>query len=289
MEWTEQMLETMMHEVYQKKLHLMANKAGSKGAWEEFLDHLFEQRDFIPLKTAYYKRGNPRNIRKKYQDTLDLIKRDLETGNQSGKEGERSTLYKLVENIFYDIDEAEATKKSAEDLKRKLDENVDLVLAEGGRKKPTKGWGVRMGLDGQLDSGSTTTSSVSSKTASPSFEEQLLNMLKEPISQAQDVVEETVKDTMQEYLESSDKNIYDCILESRIAGDCAEQVNELGLDVLISIYCARGLNFAQEPFKTALEKVGISVLACHKAYALLQKWCKAAMAVRKEDSFRTPN
>ena len=88
MEWTEQMLETMMHEVYQKKLHLMANKAGSKGAWEEFLDHLFEQRDFIPLKAAYYQRGNPRNIRKKYQDTLDLIKRDLETGNQSGKEGE---------------------------------------------------------------------------------------------------------------------------------------------------------------------------------------------------------
>ncbi|KAJ1425469.1 hypothetical protein B484DRAFT_397908, partial [Ochromonadaceae sp. CCMP2298] len=54
------------------------------------------------------------------------------------------------------------------------------------------------------------------------------------------------------------------------------ELEDLGLDTIISIYCARGENFSQNIFKDALKVLGLSAASTHKMYKNMDKWRIAA-------------
>ena len=56
-----------------------------------------------------------RKIRDKYDSTLLKVTKDIQKGNQSGKEGDLSEIYRLVKQINDDINESEETKTDAKE------------------------------------------------------------------------------------------------------------------------------------------------------------------------------
>jgi hypothetical protein len=54
------------------------------------------------------------------------------------------------------------------------------------------------------------------------------------------------------------------------------ELEDLGLDTITSIYCARGENFSQKIFKEALKELGLSAAFTHKMYKNMDKWRIAA-------------
>ena len=93
----------------------------------------------VYLSFGFYKvdpdgKVNPRNLRDKYNEIIVSVGKDKETGNQSGKEGDLSQTYKLVQQITDEMDEAEAEKdylktERAED-KVKLEGNEASILGK---------------------------------------------------------------------------------------------------------------------------------------------------------------
>ena len=151
--WTEAMACTLLNLVVAKGVHLISGK-GFSAAWDGLNRDLFENEEFTAFKADHFKEGNYRKIRDKFDKLLVDVQKDIDCGNQSGKYGEQSDLYRLVKQIKDDIDEKEdekdAEKEATVELKRKLEENEDTILSGHGRKKPPAGWGVRKGVDGNL-------------------------------------------------------------------------------------------------------------------------------------------
>jgi hypothetical protein len=61
-------------------------------------------------RAAHYKADNHRKIRDKFENILNEVQKDIETGNQSGKDGELSEKYLLVQQIKEEIDDQDAEK-----------------------------------------------------------------------------------------------------------------------------------------------------------------------------------
>ena len=87
------------------------------------------------------------------------VVRDIETGNQSGKQGELSLQYQLVKQINEEIDHQAAEKEDAVELKRKLEEMEGRIVA--GETRPRQrhvqgpgGWGATVDVDGTISGSS---------------------------------------------------------------------------------------------------------------------------------------
>ena len=85
---------------------------------------------------------DPRRMQDHYKSLSRLVYEDICTGNQSGKEGEKSEVYKLVEQLRTESDQAEAleneVKKDGADLQDRFNETVDTVLNGKNNNKANK-------------------------------------------------------------------------------------------------------------------------------------------------------
>ena len=139
MTYTDSMIETMLTLVIATGAHL-ASGHKSTTKWTEVYNSFFLDKEVLPFKEVFYKvypdgKVNPRNLRDKYNEIIVSVGKDKETGNQSGKEGDLSQTYKLVQQI---TDEMEAEKdylktERAED-KVKLEGNEASIL---GKRAPS--------------------------------------------------------------------------------------------------------------------------------------------------------
>ena len=58
-------------------------------------------------------------------------------------------------------------------------------------------------------------------------------------------------------------------------------IEDIGLKVLVSIYCTRGGNFAARAFKEELREMELPMLACSKIYMGLQEWRREFESLQK--------
>jgi hypothetical protein len=104
--WTAEMVEVLFYYVIFHQNHIITNTKN----WTRTQDSFFKQ----PALLAYVDTHKPkvsemcselesvRNIKDKYKKVLIAVRKDVEEGgNQSGKYGDRSQLYKYVEQIIY--------------------------------------------------------------------------------------------------------------------------------------------------------------------------------------------
>jgi hypothetical protein len=128
--WTEEMTCTLLNLVMVKGCHLVSGK-GVSAAWESLHRDLFNNDEFLPYKADHYKEGNFRKIRDKFDKVLESVQKDIDSGNQSGKYGDQSTLYELVKQIKDEIDEKEdenkAGKQETLEMKRKMEQAEDTL------------------------------------------------------------------------------------------------------------------------------------------------------------------
>ena len=152
--WNDEMVVVLLNLVVTEGVHI-AKKSEITKKWNAVNDLFFEQNELLLYKSAY-KKDDHRKLRDKYKSELKKIKADIDTGNQSGKSGELSQKYQLVQHI-----------------------------------------------------------------------------LKE---------------------------------------DTVEILYEIGIDLMIDIYCTRGWSFGAEKFKDAMEKMMMKPIVAHKMYRTLERW-----------------
>ena len=102
-------------------------------------------------------KGNPDY--RKMKDHFDTVcskdvYQDIQTGNQSGKEGDLSEKYNLVQSIMTETDEAEALKEGKkaekEELQEKLANTTEAVL-NGTKHNANKNTAIRIKMsDGSV-------------------------------------------------------------------------------------------------------------------------------------------
>ena len=236
--WSHIQEECLLELVIAAGLHLVSGTKGINEKWEELYKDLFENEEFSSYKGEHYKEGGSRKIRDKYIAIVSAIQRDIEIGNQSGKEGDLSkrlvvsnsllfiylyyfTRYKLVKQIKLEIDEADELKLSEAEVKRKTQDVEDQILSgtaasikKAKKSKPAQGWGVRKDINGLVTGEDLSRSSSSSKTDSTvkSLDEALLEYLnakpKDNVKFSATCHEELIEEQMTLWAELHYKDVY---------------------------------------------------------------------------------
>ena len=280
--WTEDMVTTLLNIVILKKAHLSGGCKGVKEIWNDVNNAFFAQSFMDQYRAAHYKADNHRKIRDKFENILNEVQKDIETGNQSGKDGELSEKYLLVQQIKEEIDDQDAEKATNGELKRKLDANADEILKRAKVLKPVEGFGRRKSLDGST-SDSKGSDSSNSKNTMTSFDEKLLSFLEKDKSTAT-CPEEDVEKTMAEWIERRGKSELDLLSEGKMPVELFPTLDYIGMDVILNIYCSRSLNFSPIYFKEQLTLLNIGVLETHKIYKVFDKW-----RIQACDAFKITN
>ena len=129
------MVVVLLNLVISEGAHL-ALKNDIINKWNKVNDLFFEQNELIPYKSAY-KKDDHRKIRDKYKSEMKKTKADIDTGNQSGKTGELSQKYQLVQHILTEMDSEEEERKEKKKDKEVLN-TIEGQTLNGNRPNPLK-------------------------------------------------------------------------------------------------------------------------------------------------------
>jgi len=207
---------------------------------------------------------------------LARVQSDMEKGNQSGKEGERSALYKLVE----------------QEINHEIDETAETTINVGSTKPP-QGWGKKRCLDGTIigndlskdtPSSTTTTTSASANnfSGSTTFERICLNfMMNGSRSSAannsaekmkEDVInEEDVEKKMHRFMNIYRMDELHFLRESNCGHEDYDILREIGMYILVNIYCTLGQKFNPIFFKNEMRSLNFTSMFSHKLYCYLKR------------------
>jgi len=167
--WNDEMVVVLLNLVVTEGVHI-AKKSEITKKWNAVNDLFFEQNELLLYKSAY-KKDDHRKLRDKYKSELKKIKADIDTGNQSGKSGELSQKYQLVQHILKEIDCEEEEKEEKKKEKEQLN-TIEGQTLNGNRPNPLK----KRDLDGNIVDSSDSTKKVKINT----FESAMLNFLAGP-------------------------------------------------------------------------------------------------------------
>ena len=164
--WNEEMEVTLLNLVVTEGIHI-ANKSEVTKKWNTVNDLFFDQNELLPFKATAYKKDDARKLKDKYSKILKAAKADIDTGNQSGKTGDLSQKYVLVQHIFNEMDANDEERKERKKEKELLN-TIEGQTLNGNRPNPLK----KRDLDGNI-----TDSSDSKKVKINTFESAMLDFL----------------------------------------------------------------------------------------------------------------
>ena len=93
--WNEDLETSLFDCVIVKGAHICSGKKVTQ-TWSDVNDMFFNQAVLQDYRESRYRPDNFRKLRVKFQNVLTRVENDIATGNQSGKEGELSQLYRHV-------------------------------------------------------------------------------------------------------------------------------------------------------------------------------------------------
>jgi len=164
--WNEEMIVVLLNLVVTEGVHI-AKKNEITKKWNALKDLFFDQNEVLPYKSAY-KKDDPRKLKDKYKSVLKATKADIDTGNQSGKSGEISQRYQLVQHILKEMDSDEEEREEKKKEKEQLNA-IEGQTLNGNRPNPLK----KKDLDGNI----VDTSDPNKKVKTNTFEGAMLNFL----------------------------------------------------------------------------------------------------------------
>jgi hypothetical protein len=132
--WIAALLVLLLEIVIQVGAHIASGK-NTAIKWSEVHAIFFDSEECVQYKTeAFYKKDEYRKLKEKYDRVMKSIKEDISTGNQSGKSGEMSRVYELVQRIENEKDddreEREEKKQNEEDQHKAIEKCETDVLTK---------------------------------------------------------------------------------------------------------------------------------------------------------------
>ena len=232
-------------------------------SWSEVNDMFFNQAELRDYRESHYTPGNFRKLRVKFQNVLTRVENDIATGNQSGKEGEWSQLYRHVQTVSDDIAEKDASKEAGEDQRAKLNETELEVIAKSGPLK-------RKLLNGEI------IDNTRADHAAPlSFDDRLILLATGSRQNDRNRVhaaEEMFEVQFLQWIDLKMRTMASLQNSVGVSAQHSEDLEEIGLKTLVSIYCTRESNFAARVFKDELRAMELPMVVASKLYMGLQEW-----------------
>jgi hypothetical protein len=134
--WNDEMVVVLLNLVITEGVHL-AHKNDITKKWNKVNDLFFEQNELLPYKSAY-KKDDHRKIRDKYKSELKKTKADIDIGNQSGKSGELSQKYQLVQHILTEMDSEEEEERKEKKKDKEVLNTIEGQTLNGNHPNPLK-------------------------------------------------------------------------------------------------------------------------------------------------------
>ena len=264
--WNDELETVLLYCVLAKGAHICSGKKISQ-TWDLVNDMFFDQPQLLEFKELHHKQGvlGHRKLREKFNTLIATIEKDMESGNQSGKEGELSEKYSHAKQILVEISDKLAEKEAGAELRQKLNATEKEILARSGPLK-------RKQLEGQL-----VDNTKKEKKTVPTFEQALLQ-LASPTSSVNSgkgtlyAEEERFEIRFKEWVVKEQRGLNDLLICAEIHDGSGDVVEDVGMKTLISIYCTRGANFSAQVFKKELRDMEIPMKVCSKLYCALQEW-----------------
>ena len=242
-----------------------------------------------------------------HYDTLCKdVTEDIATGNQSGKEGDLSDVYKLVQTLTEEYNQAEATKtedkKVGDDLKERLDTTVDQVI-NGKKNNANKNSAVKIKMaDGTIVIDAER-EAKRAKAMGNTLDGKLFQVLEAQLAPKRSVAEElaerfeTILVQMTEYILVQGHDLEAFLFEaysltsSKVPTEgLQEKIQDVGgLEMLIESYCARDDNFEPTRFANLMADFSIPAKDARIMHVRLDKWRKNAAAQAKAEEQQAKN
>ena len=132
--WIVPLLVLLLEIVIQVGAHIASGKFTAI-KWSEVHAIFFDSEECVQYKTeTFYKKDEYRKLKEKFGRVMRSISEDIATGNQSGKSGEMSKVYELVQRIENEVDddreEREEKKQNAEDQHKAIEKCETDVLTK---------------------------------------------------------------------------------------------------------------------------------------------------------------
>ena len=215
---------------------------------------------------------------------MKTVTKDICTGNQSGKEGDLSPKYKLVQQINDEVDEMEEgkenTKAAEKEDKEKLVKNEAIVL-NGKKRKANSNTAVRIkGADGVITIDGEREAKREARTNN-SFESKLLKLMEMEVNSRVNPFHaaEAVQKGLVSYMKA---NMYtlERFLNEVYAVTGNSWPNYLlgalsdigGLEILIYMYCTPEDLFSAAKFTAMLVEMEIKPRDARLVHLGLNKW-----------------
>ena len=281
--WNEDLETLLLHCVITKGAHVTKRTED----WHAVATMFFKQPEFIVtcVPIGDDESDAIRRLKERLKKVCTRVTRDIERGNQSGKDGELSPLYKHVKQISEEIE----AHKEAKVAKRKLTETLNEVerdtLARSGPLKMRQ-------LNGEVID---ITKNGSRKTKA-SLDERVLAFLEGNNSSGEDKkydAQEALLLRFTQWLNDKDYGVYELLEACKLSPEHHEEVADIGVEHLVFIYCTRESAVHFTAFKTELQSFGLSPLVCSKMCMGLQKWRREVDILMKLEAeptqFTTPS
>ena len=272
--WNEELETLLLHCVIVQGAHICGGKKVTE-TWNSANEMFFDQDDTKNLRTLHYKANNPRKLRDKYSNVMEVVQRDIETGNQSGKEGDLSLLYQHVNQIAQDIEEKDAKKDAANDLREKLNATEKDVLASSGPLKR------------KLISGEIIDNTSGEKRGRRTFNDELLSIMKamdteESSAKTNTRAQDEFEQNFTSWVFGSHLTLEDLLTAGEVRERFHDDVEDIGLKTLLNIYCCtQRVNFDDQTFKKELQAMELPMVVCSKLYMALQGWRRQHQAQQR--------
>lgn len=260
-----------------------------------------------PFKDKFFKLKKDgtidyRRINDHYDTLCREVIEDISSGNQSGKEGDLSEVYKLVQSLTKEADEAEALKegnrKDDGELKERLNSTVDQVL-NGKKNCANKNTAVKVKMaDGSVVIDAEREAKRARAMGNNSLEGKLIHLveaefaLKRNQEEAKAEAVEKILLQMKQFILFHGHCLEAFLFEAYSLTTAKVPPEELqgkiedmgGLDMLIECYCARDDNFEPTKFKNLMSDFDIPARDARIMHVRLDKWRKdaAAQAAQQE-------
>ena len=297
--WNDEMVVALLKVVYDTKTHLQSGNKGVSMYWSNVTIKFFDQPDCIIFKEKHLfidpesKLADYRKLKDKYNKTLESVQMDIEKGNQSGKEGDLSPLYKLVQLINSEIDAQDEVKATAKETalldKTQLAQNESTVLGANGKKRNAN-TAIRVrAADGTITVDEEREKNRQKKTSN-GLDDYLIKMLKDKYDSPNETASSALPSRAEKVLALLtvyvDSNAYCSESFIRLAyqvtkapppEDLYLSVQLLGgLEMLLSLYCEG--NFSATVFCQHMKEMNIEAIPARIMHLLFEKWRKVVEA-----------
>lgn len=277
--WNEELETLLLHCIIAKGAHTCKGTKRVSETWCLVNDMFFEQDLLLGIRDAVYKKGEPRKLRDKFKSVMDHVQKKMDCGNLSAEEGEMSMLFKHAQTIVHEEAESDAQKEKSTtakvaEFRQKLNATEEETFQRCGPLK-------RKLLNGEIMD-----NSKKDKKPPMSFEEHLIHMANcKEDKKAMHAEEEEFEVSFMRWINKiAEKTLSDLLSQGNIQDRYHDDIEDIGLKTLVSIYCTRGSNFSAKVFKDEVRAMELPMVICSKLYMSLQEWRREFEAAEKADA-----